>query len=77
MVSSYHWSEKLGQVTRESTLDPHLRLNHKQPRVVEMAIRQMVEATEVCEVSIIHPRKPWNPNEAGLEELLKRAESFQ
>ena len=39
--------------------------------------RQMVEAAEVCQVSIIHPGKPWNPNEAGLDELLKRAESFQ
>ena len=39
--------------------------------------RQMVEAAEVCQVSIIHPGKPWNPNEPGLEELLKRAETFQ
>ena len=39
--------------------------------------RQMVEAAEVCQVSIIHPGKPWNPNEPGLEELLKRAEAFQ
>jgi len=39
--------------------------------------RQMVEAAEVCQVSIIHPGKPWNPNEPGLEELLQRAETFQ
>jgi ferredoxin len=39
--------------------------------------RQMVEAAEVCQVSIIHPGKPWNPNEPGLEELLQRAESFR
>ena len=39
--------------------------------------RQMVEAAEVCQVSIIHPGKPWNPNEPGLEELIARAESFQ
>ena len=37
---------------------------------------QLVEAAENCQVSIIHPGKPRNPNEAGLEELLKRAELF-
>ena len=38
---------------------------------------QMVEAAESCQVAIIHPGKPHNPKEAGLEELLKRAEAFQ
>jgi len=38
--------------------------------------RQMVEAAEVCQVSIIHPGKPWNLNEPGLPELLERAASF-
>ena len=38
---------------------------------------QMVEAAESCQVSIIHPGKPLNPSEPGLEELLKRAELFQ
>ena len=38
--------------------------------------RQLVEAAESCQVSIIHPGKPRNPNEAGLEELIKRAEPF-
>ena len=37
---------------------------------------QLVEAAENCQVSIIHPGKPKNPNEAGLEELQKRAEAF-
>ena len=39
--------------------------------------RQMVEAAEACQVSIIHPGKPWNPNEPGLDELLQRAEAFK
>ncbi len=39
--------------------------------------RQLVEAAESCQVSIIHPGKPWNPNEPGLEELVARAEPFQ
>jgi ferredoxin len=39
--------------------------------------RQLVEAAEVCQVSIIHPGKPLNPNEPGLEELLQRAETFR
>jgi len=38
---------------------------------------QLVEAAESCQVSIIHPGKPTNPDEDGLEELLKRAESFR
>ncbi len=38
--------------------------------------RQLVEAAESCQVSVIHPGKPRNPKEAGLEELLKRAELF-
>ena len=38
--------------------------------------RQLVEAAESCQVSIIHPGKPRNPNEPGLEELIKRAEPF-
>jgi hypothetical protein len=39
--------------------------------------RQLVEAAEVCQVSIIHPGKPRNPNEPGLAELVSRAEPFQ
>lgn len=38
---------------------------------------QLVEAAENCQVSIIHPGKPRNAKEPGLEELLKRAELFQ
>ena len=37
---------------------------------------QLVEAAENCQVAIIHPGKPNNPHEPGLEELLKRAEAF-
>ena len=39
--------------------------------------RQLVEAAEVCQVSIIHPGTPRNPNEPGLAELVARAEPFQ
>ena len=38
--------------------------------------RQLVEAAESCQVSIIHPGKPRNPDEPGLDELKARAESF-
>jgi len=38
--------------------------------------RELVEAAETCQVAIIHPGKPRNPNEPGLEELIKRAEPF-
>ena len=39
--------------------------------------RQMVEAAEACQVAIIHPGKPRNPNEPGLDELVKRAEAYR
>jgi hypothetical protein len=38
--------------------------------------RELVEAAEACQVSIIHPGKPRNPNEPGIADLLKRAEPF-
>ncbi|MEO8680577.1 MAG: hypothetical protein ABI665_16105 [Vicinamibacterales bacterium] len=37
---------------------------------------QLVEAAESCQVSVIHPGKPRNPQEPGLDELLKRAAPF-
>lgn len=37
---------------------------------------QLVEAAETCQVAIIHPGKPRNPAEPGLDDLLKRAEAF-
>jgi hypothetical protein len=37
---------------------------------------QMVQAAESCQLSIIHPGKPWNPGEPGLEELVERAKPF-
>jgi ferredoxin len=39
--------------------------------------RQLVEAAEACQVAIIHPGKPINPDEPGLPELLERARPFQ
>ncbi len=38
--------------------------------------RQLVEAAEKCPVRIIHPGKPLNEDESGLEDLIKRAEKF-
>ena len=52
----------------------------KQAIIVDLeagTYRQLVEAAESCQVSIIHPGKPRDPNEPGLEELLQRAASFQ
>jgi hypothetical protein len=53
--------------------------DNKQARIVDASAgtyRQLVEAAESCQVAIIHPGKPKDPNEPGLEELLKRAEAF-
>jgi hypothetical protein len=38
--------------------------------------RELVEAAETCQVAIIHPGKPRNSDEPGLDELLARAEPF-
>ncbi len=38
--------------------------------------RQLVEAAEGCQVGIIHPGKPRNPKEPGLEDLIRRAAEF-
>lgn len=38
--------------------------------------RQMVEAAEACQVAIIHPGKPWNPDEPELVQLTERAALF-
>jgi len=37
---------------------------------------QLVEAAELCPAGCIHPGKPWNPQELGLEELIERAAPF-
>lgn len=39
--------------------------------------RQLVEAAESCQVAIIHPGAPRDPNEPDLEALLARAEPFR
>jgi ferredoxin len=39
--------------------------------------KEMVEAAESCQLSIIHPGKPWDPKEPGLEALIERAAPFQ
>lgn len=36
----------------------------------------LVEAAEICPAKCIHPGKPLNPDEPGLEELIARAEPF-
>ena len=38
---------------------------------------QLVEAAENCQLAIIHPGKPINPAEPGLDDLIKRAEPFR
>jgi ferredoxin len=38
---------------------------------------QLVEAAESCQLAIIHPGKPRNPNEPGLDALVARAEIFR
>ncbi|MCP5043901.1 MAG: hypothetical protein GY944_22975 [bacterium] len=39
--------------------------------------RELVEAAEACQVCIIHPGKPRDPNEPDLDRLIERAEVFR
>jgi len=53
---------------------------NKQAYIVDLkagSYRQLVEAAESCQVSVIHPGKPWNPDEPGLDELIERARPFR
>ena len=52
---------------------------NKQAYIQDIAagtFRDLVESAEVCKVAIIHPGKPRNPDEPGLEDLVKRAAPF-
>jgi len=52
---------------------------NKQAVIADLAAgtyRELVEAAESCQVSIIHPGKPRDPQEPGLEELVARAQPF-
>ncbi len=51
----------------------------KQAYIADLAAgsyRELVEAAESCQVSVIHPGKPRNPKEPGLDALLERAQPF-
>ena len=37
---------------------------------------QLVQAAESCQIAIIHPGKPRDPNEVGLAELIERAQPY-
>lgn len=75
------------ETTRCTTCDECTQINdrmfayddNKQAYIADLAAgtyRQLVEAAESCQVAIIHPGKPLNPDETGLEELVARAEPF-
>jgi hypothetical protein len=54
--------------------------DNKKAYIVDVKLgtyKQMIEAAESCQVAIIHPGKPWNPNEPGLDDLIQRAEAFR
>jgi ferredoxin len=41
------------------------------------SFRELVLAAEKCPVHIIHPGRPTDTSEPGLEELIERAKAFQ
>jgi hypothetical protein len=52
---------------------------NKQANIVDVdagTFRQLVEAAEGCQVSIIHQGKPRNPKEPGMDDLIRRASQF-
>lgn len=82
-----HSDEAFIETPRCTTCDECTNINNrmfaydanKQASIVNLdagTYRELVEAAESCQVSIIHPGKPRNPNEPGLDELMKRAEPF-
>lgn len=75
------------ETPRCSTCDECMQINknmfaydgNKQAYIADInagTYAQLVEAAENCQVSVIHPGKPRNPKEPGLEDLLKRAAQF-
>lgn len=53
--------------------------DNKQAYIADLNVgtfRQLVEAAESCQVAIIHPGLPVNPDEPNLNDLLTRAEPF-
>ena len=68
----------VGSIALANVLTDQLGLVPVWPGLVVTAgtYAQLVEAAENCQVSIIHPGKPRNPNEPGLDDLIKRAEPF-
>jgi len=54
--------------------------DNKQAYIADIAAgtyRDLVLAAEACQVAIIHPGKPRNPDEPGLAELIERAIPFR
>jgi len=41
------------------------------------SFKDIVRSAEKCTADCIHPGSPWNPNEKGLDKLVKRAEKYQ
>ncbi len=41
------------------------------------SFKDIVRSAEKCTADCIHPGTPWNPNEKGLDKLIKRAEKYQ
>jgi hypothetical protein len=75
------------ETPRCSTCEECVKINNrmfvydanKQAYIADLAAgsyRELVEAAENCQVSIIHPGKPRDPQEPGLEELVARAQPF-
>ncbi len=53
--------------------------DNKQAYIADLGagtFRQLVEAAESCQLGIIHPGKPRDPGEPGLDELIERAAPF-
>ena len=75
------------ETPRCSTCNECIQINNRmfaydenqQARIVDAkagTYRQLIEAAESCQVAIIHPGKPKDLAEPGLDDLMKRAEAF-
>ena len=64
-----------------TTINPEIFVYNKNKQAVIKnpaggPYKDIVKAAEKCSAKIIHPGKPLDPNEKGLDKLMERAKKF-
>ena len=63
-------------VARQDFSGVTLLLEIRHPMLATAPAPATVDAAESCQVGVIHPGKPWDMTELGLDELIDRAKPF-